>query len=251
LVRARIVGDVGWERGRPVLRSLDLTLESGLLNCILGPNGSGKTTLLLTIGGALRPLSGFVEVEPEGARKLYVPPARQQLPGFTIGMVVAYYLGRVSGLLPLPSEGLKRAVELLRAWGLRYGLDHEFDKLSSGEASKVVLAAALASDSEVLLLDEPNSHLDLKARALLYSELKAACEEKLVVVSLHDVNEAAASCDRVLLLGEGKVVACGPPSQALSKESLSSAYGAEFKEVVANGSRFFLPVLTPPSLRRA
>lgn len=243
LVRVTLVGDIGWKRDKAVMKDTSIAFTSGRLNCVMGPNGSGKTTMLLTLGGALKPIRGRVELFPPSARKIYLPSAPPLLYGFTIGMVLSYYTLRHKSLLLKPDEeSIKRAIELLKVWNVTYGLDHRHDFLSSGEAQKVVLSAALSSNAEALFLDEPNSHLDVHGRMVLYELLRRESKRRLIVISLHDVNEASLYCDEVLLLGKGSIVGHGSPNDVLSLENLSKAYNLDFKLVRSDGFRLFVPL---------
>ncbi len=240
--RVTVRGDIGFP-GHPVAKNVDICFESGGLNCILGPNGSGKTTLLLTIGGALKPLKGRVEITPNDATRIYVPPSPPLLPGFRVGDVLLYLMSSQSKMTVYDTRINPRVCEeVLEELGFNYHLDRYFDELSTGEKQKVVLAGAIASSSSILLLDEPNSHLDLKSRTLLYRILKREASKRLVIAALHDVNEACMYCDKVVLMGRGRVLGGpGHPSDMLCLEKLEEAYGISFEPVEHKGRILYFP----------
>ena len=240
--RVEVRGDIGY-RGSFVIRGVNVSFECGRLNCILGPNGSGKTTLLLTIGGALKPVSGYVRVEPRHARRVYIPPSPPYLPGLRVGDVALSVSGALTGasVYSVDAEIASRCDEILGKLGFKYPATRYFNELSTGERQKVMLAGALASRAEVLLLDEPNSHLDVKSRLTLYRLLEEEACRRLVIIALHDVSEASIHCNNILLLGFNGVVSTGSPEEVLCRENLERAYGVSFAEAVIRGKRVFLP----------
>ncbi|MEM1620176.1 MAG: ABC transporter ATP-binding protein [Fervidicoccaceae archaeon] len=242
MIRLRIEGDIGWSRSRPVLERVKLAFSSGELNCVLGPNGSGKTTLLLTLGGALKPLSGRVELSPPRAEAVYVPAYPPDFSGLSVGVVLSYYVSGCRGILPgREREEFERALELLERLGGEIEPERGADELSTGERTKLMLAGALASRARILLLDEPTSHLDVRARLELFSLLREARREKLVIASMHEVNEASLYCDSATLLSGGEALQ-GPVREILRTENLTRAYRVEFEEILSGRFRFFVPL---------
>lgn len=193
------------------LDGLDLTVETGEVHGFLGPNGSGKTTTLRVLLGLLRPDSGSVrlldgdpwrEVSTLHRRLAYVPGDVSLWPNLTGGEVIDL-LGRLRGGL-----NPARRAELLE----RYDLDPRVKgrAYSKGNRQKVALVAALASDVELLLLDEPTAGLDP-----LMEEMFRTCidEERsrgrTVLLSSHILAEAEALCDRVSIIRRGRIVESG------------------------------------------
>lgn len=238
-------GDAGWKKGEPVLIGLDLKIKRGKLICVLGPNGSGKTTLLLTLSKAIPPLNGRITYMSDDIKPVYIPPYPVLPPTFSIGTVISYYLKEQRGITPIiDEERLERVISLLKLAGVDYDLGREFRRLSTGEAQKTVLFSILVSDRNALFLDEPNSHLDLKSRLILYHLLKKTSRKKIVVVSLHDVNEASLNCEEIILLGHRKkIVAKGQVDSCLTTKNLEIAYNIKFKSIVSKEEnlRFFVP----------
>ena len=224
---------------------------------VLGRNGAGKTTLLRVAAGILRPDGGAVTVDgrdlaamPPRAAALLVSGVPQDDTtefAFSIRDVVA--LGRYARVPAWRPEGPadREAVEAaLRATGLTALADRPVTEVSGGERRRASLARCLAQDADVLLLDEPTSHLDLghETRVLRVLRDLARSRGKAVVASLHDVNVAALFADRVVILEDGRVLAEGPPGQVLTAPILLAAFGAAVR-VLAHPDRPGIPVIVP------
>jgi iron complex transport system ATP-binding protein len=224
--------------GRPVLDGVNLRVGAGELVGVIGPNGCGKTTLVRLLSGVLAPHRGVVRLtgrpladhrRREIARRLAVLPQDAHVEGAFTALEVVL-MGRAPHLPPL---ALPRAADVTRARAMlaRLGVaaleGRPLERLSGGERQRVLLARALVQEPEVLLLDEPTTHLDLRHQAGIYDVVDAIRRERgtAVVSVLHDVNLAAACCERLVLLAGGRVVAEGTPAAVLTAEALSAAYG--------------------------
>ena len=243
--------DVGWQfDGRRILDHVDLQVDRGECLVVVGPNGAGKTTLLRTLVGLLEPASGTVRLEGtdlarlsrrERARHLaYVPQIRPTRVPLTVEQMVLLgrypYLSAFRGA-PRASdfEAVARALEVVGIGALRERL---LTELSGGEQQAVYVATALAQEAEVMILDEPTTHLDPSHQreiAALLLELNRR-GEKTVVAATHDLNFASLIADRILALREGRVLACDVPAKILRPELLSELFRAPF-EIVREGDR--------------
>ncbi|MDN5919343.1 MAG: ABC transporter ATP-binding protein [Pseudonocardia sp.] len=220
--------------GREIVRELSLDVASGTVVGLVGPNGSGKSTALRCVYRALTPSRGTVWVGDtdlsatslrDGARAV---AAMTQNHGsdldFTVSELVA--LGRSPHLRGNRRLGAhdravcRRAMELL-------GVDDLAGRgvltLSGGERQRVLAARALAQEPEVLVLDEPTNHLDVAHQIGLLSVLRDARITVLVV--LHDLNLAAAVCERIGVLSHGRLVATGPPSEVITTALVEDVFG--------------------------
>ena len=225
---------------RAVLSEVDLAVAPGELVGVIGPNGGGKTTLVRLLSGVLAPRAGSVRFKGaalgayrrrELARRLAVVPQDPTLE-FPFTALEVVLMGRAPHL---PALGFPRAHDLAVARAAMARLDvagledRPLDRLSGGERQRVLLARAVTQEPEVLLLDEPTTHLDLRHQAGIYdivAELRRT--RGIAVVSvLHDLNLAALYCDRLVLLAGGRVVCEGRPAAVLTPEVLRTAYATE------------------------
>ncbi len=225
----------------PALTDVSVRLQRGEYVTLLGPNGAGKSTLLRLLAGVLSPSTGGVLLDgaPIGlrsrralARRIAMLPQRLQLT-FDSCVEDLVALGRTPHASLLAGLGGARvrdrlAVEAaLRATDTARFRTRVVQELSGGEQQRVALALALAQESEVLLLDEPTSHLDpYQAQAVLDVVQAVRRERGLTVVAVfHDVNLAALYGERLLLLHAGRLAADGPPAGVVRPEVLDRAFG--------------------------
>ena len=223
---------VGWG-GRPIVEDVHLTVGTGERIALLGANGSGKTTLMRVLAGLAPALRGEVRW---GGGELPRGPARPRLLGlvfqseapshFTVRELVTLGLG-LRG--PPSSEHAIRVERILDEEGLAGLADRRCSTLSGGEWQRCMLARALVAGPRLLLLDEPTNHLDPPRRAALHDRL-ARLAEQAVVLATHDL-ELASLCDRVVLLGRGRVTAAGRPSDVLTPEGLAGSLGVRVRRV--------------------
>ncbi len=253
LISAR---ELAWEaRGCKVVGPLDFELERGGTTVLLGPNGAGKTTLLRLLARVLPPSQGkiFFEGAPytglsrrELARRLsYVPQVRPESVPFTVGeLVLQGRFPHLPALAMAPSPADHDAVEraLLLA-GVTSLKNRALDELSGGERQSAYIAAALAQEAPVLLLDEPTTHLDPRHQRSVVALVKnlALGGDHTVLMATHDLRVAAAVADRVVALKEGRVLATGPPGELLSPPALARLFDAPFRTFGEGGQSF--PVL--------
>jgi iron complex transport system ATP-binding protein len=236
--------------GRTILGPLDLDVVAGECLAVVGPNGAGKTTLLRCLTGLLRPSAGELRFggrpyatlsRRELARRIaYVPQIRPARVPLKVEEVVL--LGRYPHLSPLQIAprardfaAVEEAVATVGIGGLR---GRPIDELSGGERQAVYIAAALAQESEVMVLDEPTIHLDARHQhdlAALLLRLKAGAD-RTVILATHDLNLASLLGDRLLALAEGRTLALGRPAEIVTPEVLERLYQARF-DVVRAGER--------------
>lgn len=222
------------------LGPISLSVAPGQCWAIVGPNGAGKSTLLRLLAGLYRPHRGSVRL---GGRELTDMPARRrayhiaflpQHPPTELNLSVRSII--LMGRFPHRSFGLFESAEdyriVDRAMSTTETLgfsDRPIRTLSGGEAQRVHLAAAIAQEPQILMLDEPTASLDLQHQLAIFAILRRRATENglSVIVVTHDVNLAAQSCTHVLLLDDGRSVAAGPPEEVLTPEVLGPVYGVE------------------------
>jgi iron complex transport system ATP-binding protein len=240
--------------GATLLEDVDWTVREGERWVVLGPNGAGKTTLLQVAGAALFPSRGTVELLGErfGAADLGELRTRVGLSSAALAdrvpaheraldLVVTASHGVLGRWSERYDEGdLARAREMLGRVGLRSYADRRFGTLSEGERKRVLLARALMTDPELLLLDEPAAGLDLGAREALLrllTRLAGDADAAPSVLVTHHVEEVPVGTTHALLLSRGRVVAAGPVGEVLTAPLLGRAFGLPL-QVQSSGGRF-------------
>ncbi len=223
---------------RPILRSIDLRVEGGEVVALAGPNGAGKSTLIRVISGVLPATAGQARLNgldllrlpaSDRARRVAVVPQMIRLPeAYTVAEIVL--MGRSPHLKLWAGESrhdCEVAWAAMSAARIEDLSERRVDELSGGEQQRVVLARALAQEPQVLLLDEPTAHLDLKHQVSVLELVRALAQERrlAVLMTLHDLNQAALFADRVALLQNGQIVADGPAAEVFNSELLSRVYG--------------------------
>ena len=231
-----------------VLDDVTLHVTPGERVALVGPNGAGKSTLLRAVTGQL-PVQGTVRVaglDPAKsgsrarARRLAVVP--QDIPRdipFTAHDFVMLgrtaYLPRFGAPAPDDLAAVREATELTETAHL---LPRPFPELSGGERQRLVLAMALASRPDILLLDEPTSHLDLRHRAELMELLTRLNRDRALTLLtvIHDLTLASQHFPRIVLLGEGRALADGPPADVLRPDLLEAAYNCPVRVIPLPGT---------------
>jgi iron complex transport system ATP-binding protein len=223
-----------------VLDCASFEVGGGTILGLLGPNGSGKTTLVRIVAGVLKPQSGRVWIggrpieqltRRDLARRVAVVPQETHTT-FDFSVIDMVLMGRYPHLGPFELEGaadLEIARDALTATGTAALEARAFATLSGGEKQRVVIAGALAQASDMLLLDEPTAALDLRYQfeiAALLRQLNAQ-RGTTMIVSTHDLNLAAALCQRVVLLKQGRVLAQGATGETLTAANIRLLYDVD------------------------
>lgn len=210
--------------GAPVLRGVTFTVPHGSLTAVLGPSGSGKSTLLRVIAGLNRPLEGAVVVDGTvlSGPRVHVPPERRR-----IGLVpqdAALFphldvLANVGFGVPRAQRRTDRALSLLDMVGMADYAARMPGELSGGQRHRVALARALATEPDVVLLDEPFSALDAALRAEVRAQVRKVLRraQTTAVLVTHDQDEALSMADQVAVVDEGRLVQVGTPAEIYAK----------------------------------
>ena len=250
-----------------ILQGIDLEIEEGALIALLGENGSGKTTLLLHINGLLHATSGTLRVDeldpcnPRQIRELrskvgmlFQNPA-DQIVASTVAEDIAFGLENAN----LPTPEIQRLVwAQLEYMGLVREATHPPHLLSGGQIQRVALAGILARQPKILLLDEPTSMLDPRARELFLSQVVELHRQGLTIILITHHMEEAVLADQLVVLHQGKIAMQGPPQEIFSQPDRLHKTGLQVPEALDYALRFEslgwdLPdlVLTPDQLLAA
>ncbi|MCW2801471.1 MAG: iron transporter ATP-binding protein [Aeromicrobium sp.] len=240
--------------GKVLLDSVSWTVDEGERWVILGPNGAGKTTLMQIVGANLHPSSGKVRILGHRLGKVDV---------FDLRTRIGHTSTTVADRIP-PTESVRDAVlsaayavtgrwqehyepadearadQMMGEMGISALAGRTFGTLSEGERKRVLIARALMTDPELLLLDEPGAGLDLGAREDLMASLEVlslADNSPVLVMVSHHVEEIPVGFTHVLMLRDGKVVAQGPIESTLTAQSLGATFGLRL-ELNSEGGRF-------------
>lgn len=224
--------------GRVLLEPLTLALPEGRVTGLIGHNGSGKSTLIKLLARQQAPDGGrlLFRGAPIGAlgdrafarEVAYLPQTTPPAPGMLVRELVA--MGRYPwhGALGRVGTADREAVAgAMRLTGIAALADRLVDSLSGGERQRVWLAMLMAQDARCLLLDEPIAALDIAHQVEVLALVRRLSRERglSVVVVLHDVNMAAATCDDLVALHGGRLIARGTPAEIVTPESLEAIYG--------------------------
>ncbi|MDR1710314.1 MAG: ABC transporter ATP-binding protein [Propionibacteriaceae bacterium] len=240
----------------PILKGIDIEVERGTFVALLGPNGAGKSTLAKILARIYEPARGSVRVglrdllglkRQEHARVVAYVPQSAEVP-FELTVAESVMLGRTPyiGLRPTAKDHAIVDAAIGRL-GLGEFRERRLSQLSGGQAQRVLIARALAQEPEILLLDEPTSALDLRYQVETMQLIRdlTASEGVTALIAIHDLNMAAAYCDKIVLLAEGQVALDGPTS-VLDAEVLSQVYGLDVEVIWREG----YCEIRPASMRR-
>ena len=220
-----------------LLAGINLKVSEGELLGIIGPNGSGKTTIIRAMTKVIKPKEGKIlfnddDIETLSFRKLAKKVAVVRQGEISLNMKVSEFvlLGRIPHLAPWQfleekkdMELAEMAMELTNTLAFR---ERFINSLSGGERQLVIIARALAQEPELLILDEPTSHLDIAHQLYVLDLLKRLNKDGLtIVVVLHDLNLASEYCDRLVLLKDGAVYKVGSPEEVLTYQTIEDVYG--------------------------
>lgn len=250
---------VGYEK-KTVIDNVDIQGIKGQLICLLGPNGVGKTTILRTITGLLAPVEGTVYLENTNVQKMKKQDLAKKMAVvlteqvslnlmtvFEIAAMGRYAHTNFRGKLTETDIAIvEAALHSVQAIHLR---DKYYAQLSDGEKQKIMIARALVQEPEVIVLDEPTSHLDIKHKVEVINILRELCNSKgiTVILSLHDIDLAIKGCQNILLIQHGKVIAQGAPEEIIKKGTIQSLYeldGATYSELLGS-MEFAYPGISP------
>ena len=228
-----------YQKGTPIFQDVNFSMDSGEILAILGPNGAGKTTMLRCITGMLKWRSGqsLLDGEPIHTmpeRKLwskmaYVPQAKAASSAYTAFETVL--LGRSSHLNAFSAprkEDMEKAAEVMELLGITPLMDKKCTAISGGELQMVLIARALASEPQVLILDEPESNLDFKNQLVVLDTMTRLAQRGMACVfNTHYPAHALQRADKSLILSRGGDYVFGSTASVVTRENIRKAFGVE------------------------
>ncbi|MDU1320675.1 MAG: ABC transporter ATP-binding protein [Clostridium botulinum] len=223
-----------------IVDGLNMNIPKGKITTIIGPNGCGKSTVLKTIGRILKPKEGLVYLNGDDIRNLstkevaqkmaILPQSPQAQGGLTVGELVSYGrfphkkgLGKLS---PEDKKVIEWALDITKLTELEVTM---VDNLSGGQRQRVWIAMALAQQTDLILLDEPTTYLDmayqLEVLELLYNLNRE--ESCTIVMVLHDLNLAARFADYMIAIRSGSIISHGTPEEIMTKKVLKDTFNID------------------------
>ncbi|WP_233967387.1 ABC transporter ATP-binding protein [Pectobacterium polaris] len=238
----------GYQRGQGFFSPLNLCCWEGEITAILGANGRGKTTLLNTLMGNLSPLSGTIQRDGHigFVPQIFTPP-------FSYSVLDMVLMGRAARvrLFAMPSaHDITVAQNALGILGIASLADCEFSALSGGQRQLVLIARALASECQTLILDEPTAALDVQNQAQVLRLLThlAKTQRLSILLTTHDPSHALAIADRALLLMGNQHYLYGRCDEVVTEDNLSQLYGIPMRRVCVDIApqpyHALIPILT-------
>jgi iron complex transport system ATP-binding protein len=242
----------------PVVHDLTLDVPDGRVTTIVGPNGCGKSTLLRTLARLLRPTSGEVVLDGRPIRSIGTREIATRLallpqsPVAPEGLLVRDLVGRgrhphqrwFSQWSPADEEVVESALAMTDTGALR---DRPLDQLSGGQRQRAWIAMTLAQDTDLMLLDEPTTYLDLAHQVEVLDLVTRLNRERgrTVALVLHDLNLAARHSDVIVVMKDGRIVTQGSPTEVFTAPLLAEVFGLDAD--VLTDPRTGLPIVVPTS----
>jgi iron complex transport system ATP-binding protein len=241
------------------VEDVSFSVQTGGFVGILGPNGSGKTTLLKSISRTLKPYKGTILLGEQDIYTLKAVDVAKKLAVVSQGTVIAFSFTALDVVLMGRSPHISRfamenesdvaiAKKCMAYTGTLHLSNRLITELSGGEKQRIIISRALAQEPQVLLLDEPTTHLDVSNQLEIMDLIKKLCNEKklLVLGVFHDFNLAARYCDSLILIKEGKIVAAGKSEDVLTSENIKTIFDIDtvVKQNPITRSLYVIPIST-------
>jgi iron complex transport system ATP-binding protein len=234
-----------------ILRDVDIQIDSGKLTFIMGQNGSGKSTFLKVLAGLLPYNKGSIEISGKESAELssserskmtgFLNQSHKAVFPFSVGDVVL--TGRAGFINYIPKKtDIAAAGQAMEKAGILHLKNRNYAELSGGEQQLVMIARLLAQDPEILLLDEPTTHLDFTNQSHLIRLLKKLVKEGLTIIAvIHDPNLAFLFGDDFLFVKDKKVIRPGENASAWDIEFLKTIYHGNIEAIPFNGRALLIP----------
>lgn len=229
---------------REILKGISLNFHKGKFYSIIGPNGSGKSTFIKNISKLIAPEHKSVYIDDQDicnlknknlAKIMSIIPQNTLIDyDFTVFDIVMMgrspYKRRFEDFNKEDEEIVEKYMKATNTWELR---DKLVTEISGGEVQRVIAARALSQETDIILLDEPTSHLDIQYQIEFLNIFKTLKKDKVIISVLHDLNLASIFSDEIILIDKGEVIAKGTPWQVINKENVKEVYKISV-EVIEN-----------------
>ena len=240
---------------------IDFTLERGEIMAILGPNGAGKTTLLKCITGLNSWKKGFTLIDGVELTKIsqkeiwkkigYVPQAHKMVFGFSIEDLVV--MGRapyISSMSKPRKEDYDKAREALDEVGILHLAKKSCNEVSGGELQLALIARTLVSNPEVLILDEPESHLDIQKQVVILQTLKRLAKEHNIscIINTHYPNHAFYLADQVLMIAKEKKAIMGSVQEVMTETRMKEYFNIDLRKLIFDKEDLLFETMIPLAL---
>lgn len=228
----------GYNKDRLVLDDINLSIESGSVNILLGLNGSGKTTLIKLLAGLYEPACGEILISERNLKTIsikerskilsYVAQASSLIEDFTVKDYLLFGKVNKMNFYQSPKQNdVENVKEYAEKFGITHFLPKKLGELSGGERQIVSICAAVIQNTKIIILDEPTSALDIKNQHKILRLLKEISlnEDKSIILSSHNPNHALYLDSNVFLLKDGKITVSSTAKEIITVENLKSIYG--------------------------
>lgn len=234
-----------------IIEDMSLSIPKGKISIIIGANGCGKSTLLKTIARINKPKTGDIFINNKNIKKIkekniakevaFLPQGPVCPDGLTVRELVAFgrfpHQKMIGGLTNHDKELIDWAIE---ETGLSEFADRGVENLSGGQRQRAWIAMTLAQETEIIMLDEPTTYLDMSYQLEVLEVLQKLNKEKniTVVIVLHELNNACRFADNIIGLKKGKIICQGRPLDIINKENLKTIYGIDANLTVSEGGQY-------------
>jgi iron complex transport system ATP-binding protein len=242
-----------------ILKHINCLVEKGSITGIIGRNGAGKSTLLKVLCGLIKPFSGNVAIngfdvyrasKKELSKTIsFMPQAVETNFPFTVREFVMFGRYPHMNIFKIPSQKDYEAVErALKFSGAGIFADRYINELSGGEKQRVLIAQTIAQETDILVFDEPTSHLDIGSQTDILLLLRGLNKKqsKTIVITLHDLNAAGEFCDNLILMEDGRIRNSGSPEKVLNYQDIEQVYktAVVVKNNPMSGKPYVIPITT-------
>lgn len=234
-----------------IIDNMNLSIPKGKISIIIGANGCGKSTLLKTIARVIKPDNGEIYInginiknqkEKNIAKQVaFLPQSPVSPKGITIKDLVAFgrfpHQKMMGGLNSYDKELIEWAIE---ETGLKDFSNREIDTLSGGQRQRAWIAMTLAQETDIIMLDEPTTYLDMSYQLEVLEVLEKLNKkkEKSVIIVLHELNNACRFADNIIGLKKGNIICKGEPKNVITKENLKEIYGIDVKLQLSDNGKY-------------